>query len=215
MTQVRALQLVVTILVSIALVACDEWPPYEEEIRENLIENRQILEELEAVLDESGYRLIRRMGSGSVSVVYEANGEIENDYIDDEKGWGELLSKAKVRDISRNEDVFFFNISDNNDGDVYTHFQYIHHPDADSELKACLLGHREIQCGECIAKLDDEWWVYYEWFPNNLGHDDLDAWIDEEITQEEFDQRSESAIDKCWRDGYSAMGYEIPENTQQ
>lgn len=211
MTQVRSLLSIVAAFASIGITACSEWPPHEQDIRENLFENREVFEELEDILDSNGYGLIRRMGTNSVRVGYEANGEIQYDFIDDDKGWGELLSKAKVMDISRNEDVYFFTISGSNDDDVYTSFQYIHHPNADLELKICMPDHREIPCGECIAKLDDEWWAFYKWFPNNFSDDDLDALIEGKISQEEYDQRSDEAIDSCWRDGLSKMGYELSE----
>jgi len=133
MKHIRAPSRTLAACAILAFVGCSEWPPYEQDIRDNLFENREILEELEAILDENGYGLIRNMGSGSITIGYEVDGEIEYHYIDDDKGWGELLSKAKVIDISRNEDVFFFFISDTNQGDVYTFMQYIHHPDADSE----------------------------------------------------------------------------------
>lgn len=64
----------------------------------------------------------------------------------------------------------------------------------------------------CVSKLDDEWWAYYKWFPNNYADDDLDALINEKITQAEYDRISEEKIDSCWRDGLAAMGYEIPKN---
>jgi hypothetical protein len=209
--QIRALILTVAVCVALALVACSEWPPYEKEVRENLFENRETFEQLEAILEETGYGLIRGRGTSSIMVGYETDGEIEYEYIDDDKGWGELLSRAKVMDISRNEDVFFFTISDANQGDVYTFFQYIHHPDADSELKVCLPSHRKVRCGECIARLDDQWWAYYKWFPNIINDEKIDALANGEITQEEYDQASDKAIDQCWREGYAEMGYKLSE----
>lgn len=166
-------------------------------------------------MDENGYGLIRGRGVGSVTIGYEIDGEIKHDYIDDDNGWGELLAKAKVMNISRNEDVFFFAISDMNRGDVYTFYQYIHHPDADSVYRVCLPSHRKIRCGNCITKLDAEWWAHYKWFPNNLSRDDLDELMNGEITQEEYDLRSDEAIDQCWTKGYAEMGYEVSDEPRQ
>lgn len=215
MPRVRTHLMTAIICAASALVACSEWPPDKSEIRENLFENRETFERLEAALDESRYGLIRRRGLDTIMIGFEVDGEIEYDNIEDDGGWGDLLSTAKVMDISRNEDVFFFTIGDSGFKDSYVYMQYIHHPDADSELKVCLSSHRDIGCGECIEKLDDEWWGYYKWFPQHISEDDLDALMDGEITQEEYDQRSEESIDKCWRDGYAEMGYEISEKSKQ
>ena len=203
------------ICAALALSACSEWPPQISEIRGNLFENRETFERLEAELDESGFGLIRGTGLESIMVGFEAEGEIEYDNIEDKKGWGKLLSTAKVMDISRNEDVYFFTIGDTGYKGSYVFMQYIHHPDADSELKVCLPSHREVGCGECVEKLDTAWWAYYKWFPSRISENDLDALMEGKITQEEYDQRSEEAIDNCWRDGYAEMGYEIAEESAQ
>ena len=122
MLQVRLIRLLLTAAVSLALVSCGEWPPYEEDIRDNLLENREVFVALEAILDENGYGLIEGGGTGTLTVAYEVDGEIEYENLDDDKGWGELLLKAKVMKAWRNDDVFFFPINDSNDGDVYTFF---------------------------------------------------------------------------------------------
>jgi hypothetical protein len=49
--------------------------------------------------------------------------------------------------------------------------------------------------------------------PAAFGKKELDALMDGEITQEEYDLQSEETIEKCRRDGYAEMGYEIPEES--
>ena len=106
-------------------------------------------------------------------------------------------------------------IGDDYVGQAHTTYRYVHHPDAGSEFKQCLPSHRQIPCGECIVQIDDEWWITYRWFTDSFTEDGTDALINGEISQAEYDQRSEEAIDTCWRDGYAAMGYEIPEEPEQ
>ncbi len=53
------------------------------------------------------------------------------------------------------------------------------------------------------------------WFPHPIAEDELDALMNGEITQAEYDQQSDEAIDTCWRDGYAEMGYEIPHDRDE
>ena len=204
----RAIQTVMLSCIVLAIAGCGEWPPHYKEIRKNLIDNRKEFLRMESVLIDSGYGLIRTDMYDTVEVGYEVDGEAEYETIEDDKGWGDRLSRMNVHDIYVNDGSFAFGINFSYESDRYVDYAYHHNPNADSIYLVCHPSHEQIPCGVCVKKLIDEWWVYYRWFPDFFNLERYESLMDGKITQEEYDRAVEQEISECWSFGFSAQGYQ-------
>ncbi len=203
--------LVLSLVALVQISGCSKWPPFEDELRENLLENQQTFEQLESIISETDFTFIRIHGPGStVSVGRLVDGEVAPGYVDNKEEWRELLYKAKVRGISREGDAFAYLVSNVDRGGSTIYFEYVHNANSDDYLKVCLPEHQKVGCGKCKVEMYRGWWVHYRWIPDELiDEETVHALYDGKITQEEYDRTLESAITQCWRDGYAKMDYPL------
>ncbi len=61
-------------------------------------------------------------------------------------------------------------------------------------------------CGVCYENLDPNWYMYWRWFPQDLGPD-WDGRLGEGLpTLEEIQEQTDMALDECLEAGREAMG---------
>jgi len=89
-------------------------------------------------------------------------------------------------------------------GDFYFHFVWSENevavPHCD-EKKA-----RLPMCGICYENVEPDWYIYWRWFPEDLGPD-WDGRVGEGLpTPEEIEEQANMALDDCLKTGREEMG---------
>lgn len=207
-----AARLLLIVVLSAPIAACEKWswPPYEKSLRELFTENKEQFEEirqnmladnLEVV--DSGYargRAYRCAGDGCPAAIGEDDKELQAKYsvlIEDRSIFRYHMRDGDFR-------VGDLPIPPTQGGDFYFDFIWSEKeasiPHCDEE-KA-----RLPTCGACYENLDQNWYMYWRWFPEDLGPD-WDGRIGEGLpTPEEIEEQHEIALDQCLKTGREEMG---------
>ena len=157
------------VLCLITLAACGKWPPQFENISDHIESSRERFRELETILIDSGYDVISRsIVEDQVNVQSGRGQEATNETLDEKKAWNELLNQTKAFHIEKREGGFWYLAGTAESGKYSATVAYVHDPLADTKYKACTPEHGRNDCGECVAKVNQEWWVYYWWYPDDL-----------------------------------------------
>jgi len=106
----------------------------------------------------------------------------------DTKAWN-LLRQSKAFHIEKRDGGFWYLAGTAESGKYSDTVAYVHDPLANSKYRVCAPEHKKIDCGECVVKVDHEWWIYYVWYPDDLGS---------------------GQFNQCLREGHIALGYEMP-----
>lgn len=199
------------VLISILTVCgCGEWPPDEEEAREHFEENRQDLQLLEQRLAATKYDSVKVSGLKMAEGSYKVERFTRRDTLKDSAEWNQLLMDANVNSVSRDKGAYFFSFGgDPFKGDSSGEIQFMHDSDGGSELIECESDFEDARCGQCIVKLDDDWWIDYEWYPDNVAPEVTKAHADGELSDDQYWVAFGNALDACVYEGYSLIGYEM------
>jgi hypothetical protein len=194
------------------LPACEKWswPPYEKSLRELFAENKEQFEEirqnmladnLEVV--DSAYargRAYRCAGAGCPSTIDKQDVELQAKY-------SELIEDRSIFRYTLRDGDFSVGglpVLPTQGGDFYFDFVWsekeVSIPHCD-EKKA-----RLPICGACYEDLNPNWYMYWRWFPRDLGPD-WDGSVGEGLpTPEEIQELDEIAFDECLKTGREEMG---------
>ena len=194
------------------LPACEKWswPPYEKSLRELFAENREQFEKIRQNmiadnlgLVDSAYargRAFRCVGEACPSVIDEHDEEMQAKY-------SKLIEEQSVFQYTLYNgdfDVGGLPFPPTQGGDFYFDFVWSEKeasfPHCDEEKARLPI------CGACYENLDSNWYMYWRWFPQDLGPD-WDGRIGEGLpTPEEIDEQHEIALDECIAAGREEMG---------
>lgn len=199
---------------SAPITACEKWswPPYEKSLRELFAENKEQFEEIRRNMLADNLEVVdwayaRGRGYGCAgdscpATIAEDDKELQAKY-------SMLIEERSIfRYWMRDGD---FSVGDlpippTQGGDFYFDFVWsekqasIPHCD---EKKA-----RLPTCGTCYEDLDQNWFMYWRWFPQDLGPD-WDGSVGEGLpTPEEIQEQYEIALDECLKTGREEMGPE-------
>ena len=161
----------VVILGFVVIIAngCDsEWPPRASEISSFVLDNSEQLERLELILVESGFdKISRSTVQDRVQVQTGKGANSHREALEGKQEWNDLLWQLKAYNVEKRDDGFWF-LSGNagNENDLVT-VAYIHDPAAASMYDTCADKKPSGAEGECVVKADDEWFVYFWWYPND------------------------------------------------
>ncbi len=190
------------------LCGCGEWPPDEEDAREHFEDNREMLEALEQKLAATKYDSVKVSGLRMAEGSYKVDRFTERETLEDGAEWNRLLMNANVNSVSRQEDAFFFSFGgDPFDGETSGEIQFMHYADAVPELKQCQSEFEEARCGRCIVELYDDWWIDYQWFPDNVAPEATKAHADGDLSDDQYWLTFGKALDDCVKKGNSLIGY--------
>ena len=197
------------ILLSVLLLCgCGEWPPDEEDAREHFEDNREMLEVLEQRLAATKYGSVKVSGLRMVEGSYKVDRFTKRETLEDGAEWNRLLMDANVNSVSRNEDAYFFSFGgDPFKGETSGEVQFSHYADVESELKQCQPEFEQARCGRCGVRLDDDWWIDYEWFPDNVAPEATKAYANGDLSDDVYWLTFGNALDKCVKEGNSLIGY--------
>jgi hypothetical protein len=199
------------LLISIlTLCGCGEWPPDEQDAREHFEENRENMQVLEQRLAATKYDSVKVSGLKMAEGSYKVERFTRHDTLEDSAEWNRLLMDASVNSVSRDEDAYFFSFGgDPFEGDSSGEIQFMHDSDGESDLIECQSDFEDARCGRCVVKLDDDWWIDYEWYPDNVAPEVTEAYADGELSDDKYWVAFGNALDACVYEGYSLIGYEM------
>jgi hypothetical protein len=164
---------------------------------------------LEAKIAETEYERVSRSVGETVRADPEIGNFDQQVFIRDDPSWSALLREARVFFVARDDDFYVFGMgSDPFEDDVMGFVSYRHVPHGELELELCLPEHKEIPCGRCIANIGNDWFLDYGWWPDPVLPDENDAYLNGEMSEDEFYALQDEALTKCTADGYSKIGYE-------
>ncbi len=200
-----------TVIVSVlTLCGCGEWPPDEQDARENFEENRESLEALELRLASTKYDSVKVSGLKMAEGSYKVERFSRRETLADSAEWNHLLMDANVNSVSRDEGAYFFSFGgDPFEGDSSGEIQFMHDADGTSGLIECQSDFEDARCGRCVVKLDDDWWIDYEWYPDNVAPEVTQAFAAGELSEDEYWVTFGNALDTCHYEGYSLIGYDV------
>ena len=201
------------ILVATLLPACEKWswPPYEESLRGLFAENNERFEEIRRNMLTDGLEAVDSAhargrapwsceGAGCPSTIEDDDDELQAKY-------SELIEERSIfRYIFRDNDFYISDLPlpSTLGGDFY--FDFVRSED---ELAIPHCDERKARlpsCGACYEDLDPNWYMYWRWFPQDLGAD-WDGSVGEgRPTREEIDKQYEDALEDCLKAGWAEMG---------
>ncbi len=205
------------LLLSVLLLSgCGEWPPDEEDAREHFEDNRQMLQELEQRLAATKYDSVKVSGLKMAEGSYKVERFTEHETLEDSGEWNRLLMDANINAVSREEGAYFFSFGgDPFEGDSSGEIQFMHDANGKSGLIECQSDFEEARCGRCGVRLDDGWWINYEWFPDNVAPEATKAFADGELSDDQYWVTFGNALDTCVYEGYSLIGYDVKPPLQE
>ena len=210
---VRTAILIVSVL---TLCGCGEWPPDEQDARENFEENRESLKALELRLASTKYNSVNVSGLKMAEGSYKVERFTRRETLADGAAWNQLLMDANVNAVSRDEGAYYFSFGGEPfEGDSSGEIQFMHDADGKAGLIECQSDFEEARCGRCGVRLDDGWWINYEWFPDNVAPEATKAFADGELSDDEYWVTFGNALDTCHYEGYSLIGYDVKPPRQE
>lgn len=129
--------------------------------------------------------------------------------------------QAKYRNLIEERSAFRYTLRDGDfnvrfsfppmrNGDFYISFI---RTEAVLSMPHCDAGKARLpSCGRCYEDLDSNWYMYWNWYPEDLGPD-WDGSVGEGLpTPEEIREQTEMATEECLKAGWEEMGLEISTN---
>ena len=191
------------------------WPPYENSLRDIFAENKEHFDQIRQNMladNLTNVDAFEARGKGHLSHCY-GSGCPRTIGMDDKQ------LQAKYSKLIDERSMFRYTLFDGkfsvlgptlpptNGGDFY--FRYLWSekempiPRCD-EMKA-----RLPSCGRCYEDLDSNWYMFWMWYPRDLGPE-WDGRVGEGLpTPEEIREQTELAMDECVDAGWKEMGLEI------
>ena len=144
---------------------CDsEWPPRADEISNFVIENSEQFERLEQILIETGYdRISRSIIQDQVQVRTGRGANGIDETLEGKQEWNDLLKQLKAYNVEKRENGIWFLGGNAGDGNNLATVAYVHDSKAESRYDICSETRPSDAEGECLVKVDDEWFIYYWW----------------------------------------------------
>lgn len=193
-----------------ALTACDTgWPPRKDDMIEHFEKHRSGIEQLAREFSETDYIRMSIGLPGQAHADFQGEEYMESVRLEDDEGerWHQLLIEAGVNSIFDGEDYTAFEINiDYGDGSGGI-TQFVHAPNQERMLKECKDEFRDLGCGWCAVHLDTDWYVSSGWWQYEPDKEALAAYMDDEISWDEYEVLQDKASDACEAEGRAIIGY--------
>ena len=211
-------RLLLIAVLSAPITACEKWswPPYEKSLRELFEENKELFEEIRQNmladnLEEADWALARGKapydceGPGCPLTISRHDEQLQAKY-------SKLIEERSIFRYTLRDGDFNVRLSfpPMRSGDFY--FNFIQ-TEAELSMPHCDEGRARLpSCGRCYEDLDSTWYMYWFWYPKDLGPD-WDGSVGEGLpTPEEIQEQTEIATNECLEAGWVEMGMEIDAN---
>jgi hypothetical protein len=130
--------------------------------------------------------------------------------VDDDPEWSDLLDEVGMSFLYRNDDdVVSFDAGahvpafENRDGII----AYVRNPDLGNTAKICQPEYESIPCGYCVVPLGEDWYISYYWVQSVFDPDQYDAYINGDLSLNDYKRGREAAERQCRIDGAKKIGY--------
>lgn len=192
--------------------ACERWPPAESDLREHFTEKRHAFEALAEKIRSSEFGHVSR-GFGSEIYVVPAAGDY-NDRFKPENSvdWLSLLDATRMSLVDRDSDnsvsfdaSFLFPDSESRTGLI----AYVNDAELHDSATICDPDHEKIPCGYCVVGLGDDWFISYLWIQTLFDRERYDAFVEGELSFDEYSYERDKAQEQCRVDGLNEMGYPV------
>ena len=213
----------ITLTSALLVSSCSKWPPYHDDLAERFTENRDAFEELEARILGTHYVRVsggcvfnsdRERIPTRVKFTWKVDNSEGKDHIYDQKSiedeeWSDLFCETLVWSVANHDGVVRFDFGSSvyrNGKSVYA--EYTHSRETLESRKPCLPEHKNLPCGLCSVKLDEEWFIDYWWVPEDILEGEYDDVIDGILPEDEYWSRYDEELKQCRIAGYTAIGYD-------
>ncbi len=197
---------------SASITACEKWswPPYEKSLRDLFAENKDQFEEvhqnmLADNLEEVDSAHARGRGYGCAGHGCPRTIDKHDEQL-----------QAKYSKLIEEQSIFRYTLRDGDfsvldlpfrptqGGDFFFSFVW---STKEASIPHCDEGKARLPtCGACYEDLDSNWYMYWRWYPQDLGPDWDGSVGDGLPTPEEIDRQYEMALDDCLKAGREEMG---------
>lgn len=203
--------LILALFAALVVSACEKWswPPYEASLRELFAENKDQFDEVRKnmradnleVVDSQNARGLgfRCAGANCPASIGEQDVELQAKYsrlIEERSIFRYTLFDGdfSVRDLP---------LPPTQGGEFFFSFVW---SEKEPLLPHCDAGRARLpSCGACYEELDPNWYMYWRWFPEDLGPD-WDGSVGEGLpTPEEIHEQYEVALEECLEAGRREM----------
>jgi hypothetical protein len=200
------------LIATMLLCGCSEWPPEEQKFLQHFNENRTEIDELRHLLEESKYQAVHYSGTRVTGYYFEGepyDGQIaEEEEPGESDRWVELFNQIDTYSVQvEDSGVVWFHVRPNvMVGKLDSVVSFMHGADIDKSFKVCDRRFAKVRCGHCIVSLDADWWLTYRWWPSDLTDKEFDAWMDGDMSEDEFYEVHDRIRHECFVEGGTLLG---------
>ena len=198
------------------LGGCSKWPPYEQELKSQFLENREEFELLVRELQDSKYTGVNTSIGGDIFARYFegekwAEGPVPDEQPKDQIKWQRLFSSTGVDNISETYegdfvlglDIFYLGSKKK-----AAFISYVNSTTIQTKFRQCLSDFAKSDCGNCIVQIEGDWWIRYGWEPITFTDELYDKSALGNWTADEFGSKLREAYEACLVEGGTLLGGE-------
>ena len=198
---------------------CEKWPPRHEELTENFESNRLAFDSLEAKILTSEFSLVSQNGVLGTELLDNPNYVIAKTWVDggtrseivvNDAEWAQYFLQAGVWLVGKYYDGIAMT-----PGPDLTHrkssfdVEYVRSASLREWLKPCSSEYEQLKCGACAVDLADNWFIEYQWFPEQIVPGGFDLVNNGVLSEEDYGAMFQENLTRCMKDGYTAIGYDV------
>jgi hypothetical protein len=210
-------------LVASVLSACGKWPPYGEDLTDYVRDRKTYIEELVSQFEGSEFARIdcqpcfaedsaAEWASVSYAIVDGGWRKVDNPRSAD---FAKMFRDAGIMSVSKRssgETELGIAVPSNHKNRRYF-VQLFHEPNhRTNTVKECVAEFEDIDCGWCKVSIDENFWIRYQWYPDDMDQELTRAGANGEISWDEWQARNRAAEDACMKAGLQEQGYELDTN---
>ena len=191
------------------LGGCSKWPPYEQELTSQFLENREEIELLVHELQNAKYTNVNTsVGGGIFAHYYEgekwAEGPVPQEVPKDQNKWRRLFTSTGLDNVSETYEgdfVLFLDIFYLDRPETKAFISYVNSPTIRTRYKKCAPEFSRSKCGICIVHLEDDWWIRYGWEPSSLLSDLDESGENGQLTGDAYLEEASAIWEACLSKG--------------
>ncbi len=193
----------------VILGGCSKWPPFEQELTSQFLENREEIELLVHELQKAKYTDVNTSVGGEIFAFYYedekwAEGPVPQKVPKDQSKWRRLFTSAGLDNVSETYEgdfVLFLDIFYLDRPETEAFISYVNNPNIRTRYKKCEPEFSRSKCGTCVVHLEDDWWIRYGWEPSSLLSDLDESRETRQLTGDKYLEEASAIWEACLYDG--------------
>lgn len=199
---VRSATIVLVASISGAALADSEWPPFANEVRQEFVTHKHLLESVEDRMQSESVTELHVRGTWEVSLSRIVDGELQFEEPEDHDPWVDDLFPLRIDNVKLTGAGYRFSRAKPLiEGD--TVFDVIYFHGTMTGLHACSASFATADCGYCGVTSDDGWITVYHWTPPELSIRNTDFLDEPDI--EEASARFNRKFSACMNEGLAEI----------